>query len=95
MGAQLGMRAGTILGILEGISRGLEERSGAGVAKKPAARAGGTSAATQLEGPELEARRQAREQVRRAYEEAVKALDVQAVFTGMEARPVVQPPLGA
>ncbi|KAJ5910037.1 hypothetical protein N7504_004680 [Penicillium tannophilum] len=81
IGAQLGMRAGTILGILEGISRGLDDRS-TGAVKKPAARgsASGTSSPANAE-----ARRKIGEQVRKIYGDAVKALDVQAVFTGLEA----------
>ncbi|KAJ5639639.1 uncharacterized protein N7484_007501 [Penicillium longicatenatum] len=81
IGAQLGMRAGTILGILEGISRGLEDRS-TGAVKKPAARgsASGTSSPANNE-----ARRKIGEQLRKIYGDAAKALDVQAVFTGLEA----------
>ncbi|KAJ6157594.1 Essential protein Yae1 N-terminal [Penicillium chermesinum] len=81
VGAQLGMRAGTVLGILEGISRGLEERGG-GVAKKPGARSAGPSTAAPEEGRRIEARARVRAQVRKIYEDAVKALDVQAVFAG-------------
>ncbi|KAJ5772259.1 hypothetical protein N7520_002788 [Penicillium odoratum] len=80
VGAQLGMRAGTILGILEGISRGLEERA-TGV-KKPAARGSAGTSSVDSEG--AEARREISERVRRIYGEAMKALDVQAVFTGFE-----------
>lgn len=95
VGAQLGMRAGTVLGILEGISRGLEERGGAGVAKKPGVRASASGSSTApTETPGAEARVRAREQVRRVYEDAVKALDVQSVFAGFEAGPVAQPPMG-
>ena len=86
VGAQLGMRAGTILGILEGIVRGLEDR---GVVKKPVARvAGGSSSPRQDETRSaecLEARRRVREQILRLYQDAVKGLDVQTVFSGLEA----------
>lgn len=90
VGAQLGMRAGTILGVLEGIARGLEDRSGSGVVKKPVRGAG---AGTGLSSPRGEghtvdgddSRRILREEVRKIYADAVKALDVRAVFAGFEA----------
>lgn len=89
IGAQLGMRAGTVLGILEGITRGLEDRSVSGVVKKPTARGGtGTASprdATQSSAETDDSRRRLREQVLKVYGDAVKALDVQAVFTGFEA----------
>ncbi|KAJ5918319.1 hypothetical protein N7454_010694 [Penicillium verhagenii] len=84
IGAQLGMRAGTILGILEGIARGLEDRSATGAVKKPAARGSAGAASSSAEPEGAEARRKISEQVRRIYGDAVKALDVQAVFTGFE-----------
>ena len=89
VGAQLGMRAGTILGILEGITRGLEDRSVSGVVKKPTARgAAGSSSAPPNDTRSVEmaeSRRRTREQVLQLYQNAVRALDVQAVFTGCEA----------
>lgn len=91
VGAQLGMRAGTILGVLEGIARGLDTRAGSGVVKKstPAARGSPSSPSARDETRTVEtdvSRRRAREQALALYHVAVKALDVQAVFTGFEAR---------
>lgn len=89
VGAQLGMRAGTVLGIMEGLLRGFEERSGPGVVKKPVVRTGhsaagstGTDGGCNTEIGEL--RKQKREQLRVLYEAAVKELDVQAVFAGAD-----------
>ncbi|KAJ5613683.1 hypothetical protein N7528_007337 [Penicillium herquei] len=85
VGAQLGMRAGTIIGILEGISRGLEDRSASSVVKKPTARG-----VTREEKPpvsETDSNRELRTKILQMYQEAAKALDVQAVFTGFEAAP--------
>lgn len=85
------MRAGTILGILEGIARGLEDRSVSGVVKKPtttrgAARSTSTSQREETRPAETnDSRERVREQVLKVYGDAVKALDVQAVFTGFEA----------
>ncbi|KAJ5594368.1 uncharacterized protein N7459_000576 [Penicillium hispanicum] len=84
VGAQLGMRAGTILGILEGITRGLEDRAVSGVVKKPAGSAARQDAASST-AETTESRRRMRERVLRLYQDAAKALDVQAVFTGFEA----------
>lgn len=83
------MRAGTILGILEGITRGLEDRSVSGVVKKPAVRgAAGSSSATRSDetrsAETAESRRRLREHVLKIYLEASKALDVQSVFAGSE-----------
>ncbi|KAJ5288636.1 Essential protein Yae1 N-terminal [Penicillium angulare] len=87
VGAQLGMRAGTVLGILEGLTRGLEERS-ASVVKKPTARGTTSSSATENgQAESVETRRERREKVLRVYEDSVKALDLQALFTGFEAAP--------
>lgn len=92
VGAQLGMRAGTILGILEGTVRGLEDRGSSGVVKKPVrsvgAGAGAGAGGSSRENHTAESddtRRELREQVRKIYADAVKALDVQAVFAGFEA----------
>lgn len=87
VGARLGMRAGTILGIFEGIVRGLEDRSASGVVKKPATARGtaGTSSAPGEEMESADARRRTKEQVLRLYQDATKSLDVQAVFTGLDA----------
>lgn len=84
------MRAGTILGILEGLTRGLEERSGGGVVKKPARGNAAGSTETSLAGVE-DSRRQLKERITKIYEEATKALDVQSVFTGFEAGPGPDP----
>ncbi|KXG46157.1 uncharacterized protein PGRI_050130 [Penicillium griseofulvum] len=90
VGAQLGMRAGTVLGIMEGLLRGFEERSGPGVVKK-AVRMGhsATGSATKTDdsgNTEIaELRQQKREQIRVLYEAALKELDVQAVFAGVDA----------
>lgn len=82
------MRAGTILGILEGITRGLEDRNVSGVVKKPAARRGAEPASprdeTRSSAETDESRRRLREQALQVYGDAVKALDVRAVFTGFE-----------
>ena len=89
IGARLGMRAGTIIGILEGIIRGLEDRSGSGVVKKPVSAR--STAASTVRGDDsqsaesAESRRNTREQVLRIYQDAIKALDVQSVFTGLDA----------
>lgn len=89
VGAQVGMRAGTVLGILEGIARGLEEdRSISSVVKKPARGAAGSASAShpaESGDKDSDSRQRAREQVLKVYGDAVKALDVQAVFTGFEA----------
>ncbi|KAJ6114936.1 hypothetical protein N7486_000714 [Penicillium sp. IBT 16267x] len=85
IGAQLGMRAGMILGILEGISRGLEDRTVTGAVRKPTARGSASGTSSPANAESAEARRKIGEQVRKIYGEAAKALDVQAVFTGLEA----------
>jgi glucan-binding YG repeat protein len=69
----MGMRAGTILGIMEGLLRGFEER-GPGAVKK-------RTATTPTE-TELAERKRKADQVRSLYQDAVKELDVQAVFAG-------------
>ncbi|KUM63114.1 hypothetical protein ACN42_g3983 [Penicillium freii] len=87
VGAQLGMRAGTVLGIMEGLLRGFEERSGPGVVRKPVVRAGHSAVSTGTDGGNTEIgelRKQKREQLRTLYEAAVKELDVQAVFAGAD-----------
>lgn len=84
------MRAGTILGILEGLTRGLEERSGGSVVKKPARGNAAVLTGTDLTGVE-DKRRELKERITKIYEEATKALDVQAVFTGFEAGPGPDP----
>ncbi|KAL3470965.1 hypothetical protein BJX99DRAFT_238436 [Aspergillus californicus] len=81
VGAQLGMRAGTILGIIEGILRGYESST---VVKKPSQKAAATPASTDTEANE---RKQAkRDQILRVYRQAVKELNVQAVFAGVDGR---------
>lgn len=97
VGAQIGMRAGTVLGILEGIARGLEERGVSGVVKKPARGASasesvsasplGDTRPAQTRTEDKRSRQRVREQALEVYGDAVKALDVQAVFTGFEAGP--------
>ncbi|KAL2850720.1 hypothetical protein BJY01DRAFT_125680 [Aspergillus pseudoustus] len=86
IGAQLGMRAGTILGILEGLVRGYESRAGSAVIRKPGVKVGaGASASSSSNDAEAEeARRVKREQVLALYKQAVKDLGVQAVFAGLE-----------
>ncbi|KAL5332867.1 hypothetical protein BJX70DRAFT_91910 [Aspergillus crustosus] len=80
-GAQLGMRAGTILGILEGVLRGYENSSGVTNVKKP----GQKSAASTTAGKDTdEANQAARERIMCLYRQAIKELDVQAVFAGMD-----------
>jgi hypothetical protein len=87
----MGMRAGTILGIMEGLLRGFEERSGPSVVKKAAARAGASAPSTEDATEAAELRRQKLEQVRSLYQAAVKELDVQAVFSGGEGATEVVP----
>lgn len=81
IGAQLGMRAGTILGILEGITRGYEERS-TSVVKKPVRGASSTEPTKTRDSTQT---RELKEKILRVYQDALKTLDVQAVFSGFEA----------
>ncbi|KAB8236985.1 Essential protein Yae1, N terminal [Aspergillus alliaceus] len=83
IGAQLGMRAGTVLGILEGLLRGYESRTASAVVKKPGARGGASSTPTESE-EEVKARLEKREKILKLYQSAVKDLDVQAVFAGLD-----------
>lgn len=83
------MRAGTVLGILEGVLRGYESRA---VVKKqlPAAAAArgnstGAGAGAGRESEEKqELRRNQRERVLKIYQRALKELEVQSVFGVME-----------
>ncbi|ODM18535.1 Uncharacterized protein yae1 [Aspergillus cristatus] len=91
VGAQLGMRAGTVLGILEGVLRGYESKAGGGAVKKlPSTSRGGKStdrAQGQGQGKESEIeilRREQREKLLKIYQRALKELEVQAVFNGLE-----------
>ncbi|KAF7585543.1 Essential protein Yae1, N terminal, partial [Aspergillus hancockii] len=87
VGAQLGMRAGAVLGILEGILRGYESR--AAVVKKQPMRAGSSAVAGGQEGSEEEekekerVRAEKRERVLKVYQDAMRTLDVRAVFAGL------------
>lgn len=84
VGAQLGMRAGTVLGILEGLVRGYESRGSSGVVKKqPQRGTGGSRKEDDGEGGQ-ELRREKRERVLRIYRDAVKELEVQGVFSGLD-----------
>lgn len=84
------MRAGTVLGILEGVLRGYESRAGGGVVKKlpPSTARGGKSTQQQgkeAAGSEIEIlRREQREQVLKIYQRALQELEVQTVFSGLE-----------
>lgn len=93
VGAQLGMRAGTVLGILEGVLRGYESKVGGGAVKKLPTTRGGKStdrAQAQGQGQEKEEsgievlRREQREKLLKIYQRALKELEVQAVFNGLE-----------
>ena len=91
VGAQLGMRAGTVLGILEGVLRGYESKVGGGAVKKlPSSTRGGKSTdRTQGQGQGKESeigilRREQRERLLKIYQRALKELEVQAVFNGLE-----------
>ncbi|KAL4975195.1 hypothetical protein BDW66DRAFT_74656 [Aspergillus desertorum] len=77
IGAQLGMRAGTILGILEGILKGYE--SSLATTKKPGQKSA-LSTTTTKEANEV--KKAKREEILRLYQQAVKELNVQAVFAG-------------
>ncbi|KAL5049950.1 hypothetical protein BDW71DRAFT_204022 [Aspergillus fruticulosus] len=79
VGAQLGMRAGTILGILEGILNGYGSSSAA--VKKPSQKS--TSSTTTTKEAD-EAKKLKRESILRLYKQAMKELNVQAVFAGVD-----------
>lgn len=85
VGAQLGMRAGTVLGILEGLVRGFEGDAAAGVVKKRRPQ--------QMQrrdddrgndGDGGEGRKEKRERILKTYRAAVKELQVEAVFAGLD-----------
>lgn len=80
VGAQLGMRAGTILGILEGILKGYE--SSPATVKKPGQKPPTPSTTATKEADE--AKKAKREEILRLYQQAVKELNVQAVFAGVD-----------
>ncbi|KAL5361268.1 hypothetical protein BJX96DRAFT_82848 [Aspergillus floccosus] len=84
VGAQLGMRAGTVLGILEGVLRGYESRASS-VVKKPArtTATAGETAKSEKEA-DTEARTAKRAEILKLYQQALKDLDVQAVFAGLQ-----------
>ena len=91
VGAQLGMRAGTILGILEGVIRGYESRASSAIVKKPGAMrgasgsSGGASSSSSTENEEaVKSRMEKREKVLKLYQAAIKELDVQKVFAGLD-----------
>ena len=85
------MRAGTILGILEGVLRGYDESQKSVVKKLPSAggRKGATStngAATATSTPTTitdEERQAKRAEILALYQQAVKELDVRKVFEGI------------
>lgn len=84
VGAQLGMRAGTVLGILEGVLRGYESRTSS-VVKKPArTAAGGATKSENSNEADAEARNAKRAEILTLYQQALKDLDVQAVFAGLQ-----------
>ncbi|KAL2831122.1 hypothetical protein BDW59DRAFT_140437 [Aspergillus cavernicola] len=84
VGAQLGMRAGTILGILEGVLRGYEGSPTSAVVKRPNQKTPSTATGniSDKKGAE-EVKRAKREQILIAYRQAVRELNVQAVFAGV------------
>ncbi|KAL4918612.1 hypothetical protein BDW62DRAFT_63939 [Aspergillus aurantiobrunneus] len=83
VGAQLGMRAGTILGIIEGVLRGYENNPASTVKKAGQRPPSSTTAPTPT--PEADEARQAKhEELLRLYRQALKELDVQAVFAGVD-----------
>ena len=92
VGAQLGMRAGTVLGILEGLIRGYEGKPSSGVVKKQPPR-GATATATGQNDEERERaqemRRQKRERILKIYRDAVKELEVQGVFSGLDGNAIM------
>ncbi|RDW86272.1 Yae1 family protein [Aspergillus mulundensis] len=79
VGAQLGMRAGTIIGILEGVLRGYE--SSPTTVKKPGQK---STPSTPASKEADEAKKAKREEIFRLYKQAVKELNVQAVFAGVD-----------
>ncbi|KAL6237035.1 hypothetical protein BDW75DRAFT_204949 [Aspergillus navahoensis] len=79
VGAQLGMRAGTILGILEGVLKGYD--SSPATVKKPGQR---SASSTETTREADEAKKVKCENILRLYEQAVKELNVQAVFAGVD-----------
>ncbi|KAL4951045.1 hypothetical protein BDW69DRAFT_45794 [Aspergillus filifer] len=78
VGAQLGMRAGTIIGIIEGILRGYESSLSAAGVRKPVKPSSNATNASNKEADE--AKRAKRNEVLAIYRQAVKELNVQAVF---------------
>ncbi|GAB1205808.1 Essential protein Yae1, N terminal [Aspergillus pseudonomiae] len=84
VGAQLGMRAGTILGILEGVIRGYESRASSAVIKKPGAVRGGASSSSAESEEAVKSRLEKREKVLKLYQAAIRELDVQTVFAGLD-----------
>ncbi|KAE8407699.1 essential protein Yae1 [Aspergillus pseudonomiae] len=84
VGAQLGMRAGTILGILEGVIRGYESRASSAVIKKPGAVRGGASSSSTESEEAVKSRLEKREKVLKLYQAAIRELDVQTVFAGLD-----------
>jgi hypothetical protein len=87
VGAQLGMRAGTVLGILEGLVRGFEGDAAAGVVKKrrpqQMQRRDGGDGDDRGDGGG-EGRKEKRERILKTYRAAVKELQVEAVFAGLD-----------
>lgn len=87
IGAQLGMRAGTVLGILEGLVRGYESRASSGVVKKqPRGATGGDGKESEKD---QEMRQEKRERILKIYRAAVKELEVQGVFAGLDGNAVM------
>lgn len=83
MGAQFGLRVGTVLGILEGVLKGLETRPSSGPVKKK--RTSETKAVVESEA-DREAREKRIEKVRQLYQTAVKELSVESVFGNVTAK---------
>ncbi|KAL4873569.1 hypothetical protein BDV12DRAFT_160293 [Aspergillus spectabilis] len=83
VGAQLGMRAGTIIGIVEGVLRGYESSSTSTNVKKPNQKFQSSATPTAANKEADESKRVAREQILSLYQQAVKELNVQAVFAGL------------
>ncbi|KAL4941661.1 hypothetical protein BDV06DRAFT_194096 [Aspergillus oleicola] len=79
VGAQLGMRAGTIIGIIEGVLRGYESSPSAAGVRKPV-KPNSTATANASTDEADEAKRAKRDEIFAIYRQAVKELNVQAVF---------------
>ncbi|KAH8690551.1 hypothetical protein BGW36DRAFT_57267 [Talaromyces proteolyticus] len=86
VGAQFGLRAGTVLGLLEGVIKGLQGKDSTGPVVKKGSTLGAKKGADIIElGKEKEVRRERIERIKKLYNTAVKELDVEALFGGLTA----------